>query len=171
MNSDSLVLMGKVAGTHGIRGQLRVVPFSGMADNLLLCKTLLIRDAKGKSEYHDVSSAAVHGKKLLLTLKGFADINQVQHFVGSEILLGKDQLSPTEEDEYYWHDLIGMKVVTVDGIDLGILESIIETGSNDVYVSVLAGREFLIPALTDTVSIDLAAKVVTVTPFEGLLDL
>ena len=64
-----------------------------------------------------------------------------------------------------------MKVVTTDGVDLGILDSIIETGSNDVYVAVLNGREFLIPALSDTVSIDVQAKLMTVTPFEGLFDL
>lgn len=171
MDSESLVLMGKVAGTHGIKGQLRIIPYSGMMDNLLSCKALFLRDAKGKTESFDVSSAVVHGKKLLVTLKGYSDINQVLRFSGNEILLFKDQLAEPDEDEYYWHDLIGMKVVTTDGTDLGTLESIIETGSNDVYVSVLAGREFLIPALTDTVSIDLATKVITVTPFEGLFDL
>lgn len=171
MDSESLVLMGKVAGTHGIKGQLRIIPYSGMVDNLLECKTLFLRDAKGRMESFELSSAVVHVKKLLITLKGYSDINQVLHFSGSEVLLHKDQLAEPEDDEYYWLDLIGMRVVTTDGTDLGTLQSIIETGSNDVYVSVLDGKEFLIPALTDTVSIDLAAKVITVTPFEGLFDL
>jgi 16S rRNA processing protein RimM len=171
MKSDELILMGKVAGTHGIRGQLRVIPYSGMADNLLSCKFLLLRDAKGRLDKYEVASAVTHSKKLLLTLKGFAGINEVQHFSGCEVLLYKEQLSEPEEDEYYWHDLIGIKVVTIDGTDLGVLDSIIETGSNDVYVAVSEGREFLIPALSDTVSIDMKAKIMTVTPFEGLFDL
>ena len=171
MTADNLLLMGKIAATHGIKGQLRVVPYSGMADNLLLCKSLLVRNAKGEIAQLEVASATIHGKKLLVSLQGFSGINQVLHFVGSEILLYKEQLSPPEDGEYYWFDLVGMKVVTTDGIDLGTLESIIETGSNDVYVAVANGREYLIPALTDTVSIDVHAKVMTVTPFEGLFDL
>jgi 16S rRNA processing protein RimM len=171
MVSDNLILMGKVAATHGIKGQLRVIPYSGMVDNLITCESLLLRDAKGRIDKYEVSSATIHGKKLLVALKGFTGINQVLHFVGSEVLLYKEQLSEPEEDEYYWNDLIGMKVVTTDGTDLGILDSIIETGSNDVYVAVLNGKEYLIPALTDTVSIDIQARLVTVTPFEGLFDL
>ena len=170
MASD-LILMGKIAAVHGIKGQLRVVPYSGMADNFLLCRSLLLRDASGRINEHEVSAATIHGKKLLISLKGFTGINQVLHFVGSEILLYKEQLSTPEEDEYYWHELIGMKVVTSDGVDLGTLDSIIETGSNDVYVVVASGREYLIPALSDIVSIDIKARLMTVTPVEGLFDL
>jgi 16S rRNA processing protein RimM len=171
MTADNLILMGKIAATHGIKGQLRIVPYSGSADNLLLCKSLFVRDAKGRLEQFEVTSAAIHGKKILVTLQGYAGINQVLHFVGSEVLLYTAQLSTPDEGEYYWNDLIGMKVVTTDGVDLGRLDSIIETGSNDVYVAVANGREYLIPALTDTVSIDVEAKLMTVTPFEGLFDL
>lgn len=171
MTEDNLILMGKVAAAHGIKGQLRVVPYSGLADNLLDCESLLLRDAKGLLNKFEVASATIHGKKLLISLKGYSGINQVLHLVGSEILLYKEQLASPEDDEYYWHDLIGMKVVTTDGTDLGILDSIIETGSNDVYVAVSNGKEYLIPALSDTVSIDVQAKLITVTPFEGLFDL
>lgn len=171
MTEDNLILMGKVAAAHGIKGQLRVVPYSGLADNLLDCESLLLRDAKGLMNKFEVASATVHGKKLLISLKGYSGINQVLHLVGSEILLYKEQLAAPADDEYYWHDLIGMKVVTTEGTDLGVLDSIIETGSNDVYVAVLNGREYLIPALSDTVSIDVQARLITVTPFEGLFDL
>lgn len=171
MTEDNLILMGKVAAAHGIKGQLRVVPYSGLADNLLDCESLLLRDAKGLMNKFEVASATVHGKKLLISLKGYSGINQVLHLVGSEILLYKEQLAVPADDEYYWHDLFGMKVVTTDGTDLGVLDSIIETGSNDVYVAVLNGKEYLIPALSDTVSIDVQARLITVTPFEGLFDL
>lgn len=171
MTDDNLILMGKVAAAHGIRGQLRVVPYSGQADNLLHCESLLLKDAKGQTSTYEVAAATVHGKKLLVSLKGFSGINQVLHLVGCEVLLYKEQLATPEDDEYYWYDLIGMKVVTTDGTDLGVLDSIIETGSNDVYVSVLNGKEYLIPAWSDTVSIDVQAKLITVTPFEGLFDL
>ena len=172
MHSDNLILMGKVAATHGIRGQLRVVSYSGLAESFLSAGTLFLKDASGRIIQHDVSAVAVHGKKLLVTLKGFSDINQVLPFVGSEVLLYRDQLPAPEEDEYYWYDLVGMKVVTTDNRLLGVLESIIETGSNDVYVVASDDREYLIPALSDVVvSVDTKEKIMTVTPAEGLFDL
>lgn len=171
MVPDNLILMGKVAAVHGIKGQLRIIPYSGMADNLLSCGSIMLRDSAGRLQQYEVSTATVHGKKLIMSLKGFAGINQVLHFVGCEILLYKEQLSAPGEDEYYWHELIGLKVVTCDGVDLGTLDSIIETGSNDVYVVVANGREYLIPALSDIVAIDIQSRLMTVTPFEGLFDL
>lgn len=172
MHSDSLVLMGKVAATHGIRGQLRVVAYSGLTETFLSIGSLFLRDAAGRLQEHEVSSVSAHGKKLLITLKGFSNINQVLHFVGSEVLLHREQLPPPEEDEYYWFDLVGMKVVTTDNRFLGVLESIIETGSNDVYVVASGETEYLIPALADVVvSVDVAEKRMTVTPVEGLFDL
>ena len=172
MGDDELILLGKVVATHGIRGQLRVVPYSGLFDTLLAVESVTLRDVRGKSTVFAVKAAAVHGKKLLLTLDGFSDINQALHLVGSELFILREQLPPPEEDEYYWQDLIGMTVVTFDGMSLGRLESIIETGSNDVYVVKSAGKEYLIPAIADVVvSVDVAAKVMTVSPIEGLFDL
>jgi len=172
MADNNLILLGKVAATHGVRGQLRVVPFSGLFDTFLAVRSVMLKDAAGRLKEYEVASAAVHGKKLLLSFKGFTDINQVLDLVGSELLVGRDQLPPPDEDEFYWYDLIGMTVVTAAGDRLGVLESIIETGSNDVYVVKSPDREYLVPALAEVVtSIDLAAKIMTVTPFEGLFDL
>lgn len=172
MADNNLILLGKIAATHGVRGQLRVVPFSGLFDTFLAARSVMLKDAAGRLKEYEVASATVHGKKLLLSFKGFTDINQVLSLVGSELLVGRDQLPPPDEDEYYWYDLIGMTVVTAAGDRLGVLESIIETGSNDVYVVKSPDREYLVPALEEVVtSIDLAAKIMTVTPFEGLFDL
>ncbi len=172
MQSDSLILMGKVAATHGIKGQLRIVAYSGLSESFLSAGSFFLRDSSGRTQQHDVSAISVHGKKLLVTLKGFSNINQVLAFVGNEVLLYRDQLPEPEEDEYYWYDLVGMNVVTTDNRVLGVLESIIETGSNDVYVVASAGKEYLIPALSDVVvSVDTVARIMTVTPVEGLFDL
>jgi 16S rRNA processing protein RimM len=170
--ATDLILLGKIVATHGIRGQLRVVPYSGHFDTFLAIGSVTLKDAAGRMVGYDIASAAVHGKKLLLALKGYADINQVEHLVGCELYVDRDQLPLPDEDEYYWYDLLGLTVVTASGEQLGSLESIIETGSNDVYVVKSGEREYLIPALAEVVtSIDLDAKVMTVTPFEGLFDL
>lgn len=172
MAPDNLILIGKVAATHGIRGQLRITSYSGHFDSLRTAKTVILKEPTGRTGSFDVTAATLHGKKLLLSLAGLADINQVLHLVGSELYLHREQLPATDEGEYYWHDLLGLTVVTAAGEPLGRLESIIETGSNDVYVVKTAEGELLIPALADVVTaIDLAAGVMTITPVAGLFDL
>lgn len=172
MAPDNLILIGKVAATHGIRGQLRITSYSGHFDSLRTAKTVILKEPTGRTGSFDVAAATLHGKKLLLSLAGLADINQVLHLVGSELYLYREQLPATEEGEYYWQDLIGLKVVTAAGEPLGLLASIIETGSNDVYVVKAADRELLIPALAEVVTaIDLSAGVMTITPVAGLFDL
>jgi 16S rRNA processing protein RimM len=89
-----------------------------------------------------------------------------------EICLYRSQLPKLEEDEYYWYDLIGLEVVTVDGERLGSIAEIFETGSNDIYVVRGGKREYLIPAVSAVIdSVDLEGGRMLITPPEGLLDL
>lgn len=109
---------------------------------------------------------------MLLTLTGFDNINQVLDLVGGELCLLPEQLPDTDEGEYYWRDLLGLAVVTDCGKALGSISNILETGANDIYVVTGQGREYLIPAVASVVNnVDLAAKTMTITPLEGLLDL
>ena len=111
-------------------------------------------------------------RKTLVSLKGYGTINDVLPLVGGELLVRRDQFPETDPDEYYWADLIGLRVVADGGNQLGLLKEIIETGSNDVYVVQGGEKEYLIPALEDVIlNIDLAAGTMTVAPPDGLLDL
>jgi 16S rRNA processing protein RimM len=167
-----MVLIGKVQATHGIRGQLRVVPFAGDASSISALEKVALKSPAGTLEEFPVVSAKAHGKRVLLTLKPFDNINQVLHLVGREIYAERAALPALPEDEFYWTDLIGLTVVTEEGETLGELAEIIETGSNDVYAVRKDGREVLIPALSDVVlAVDLNAGRMTVSLPEGLLDL
>lgn len=166
------ILIGKIAATHGIRGQLRVISYSGEPGNLTGLRSVMLKGTTGNMEYFAVAGAAVHGTKLLLTLKGYTEINQVLHLVGRELYADRDQLPPLDDGEYYWCDLLGLRVMTDQGDLLGSLTEIIATGSNDVYVITAGEREYLIPALADVVlDVDLVAGTMTVSPPEGLFDL
>jgi 16S rRNA processing protein RimM len=166
------VHLGKIVGTHGIKGQLRVVPFSGDPATIVSLKTVILAGPGGEMATFPVAAAAAHGNRVLLTLGGFTTINQVQHLVGRGLYANREQLPELSPGEYYWCDLLGLSVMTVKGEMLGVLADIIATGSNDVYVVQRGEEEFLIPAVEDVVlTVNLADGVMTVDPPEGLLDL
>lgn len=172
ISSTDFVLLGKVVATHGIRGQLTVVPFSGEFDTILSLKEIALKGPENRTETFAVERATVHRNRVLLTLKGFTNINEVLHLVGRELLVQRDQFPPLDEGEFYWCDLIGLSVTTTDGECLGRIAEIMATGSNDVYVVKGREKEYLIPALEDiVVDVDLTQGTMTVSPPEGLLDL
>lgn len=171
-SSNKMVLIGKIQATHGIRGQLRVIPFAGDASSISSVREVALKSPTGVMEEFSVISAKAHGKRVILTLKPFDNINQVLHLVGREIYAERGALPDLPDDEFYWSDLLGLRVENEQGEALGELVDIIETGSNDVYVVKMNGRELLVPALEDVVlAVDLAAKRMTVSLPEGLLDL
>ncbi|AJE04176.1 ribosome maturation factor RimM [Geobacter pickeringii] len=172
LHGKELLLLGKIVGTHGIRGQLKVVPFSGEHETILSLKTVMLKGMDGRMDEFEVAAASPHRNVVLLTLKPYTDINEVLRLVGRELYARRDQFPALAEGEYYWCDLVGLAVRCEDGTDLGRVAEIISTGGNDVYVVRGAGREYLIPAVEEIVTaIDLAAGTLTVSPPEGLFDL
>lgn len=170
--NDELVLLGKVMATHGVRGQLRIYLFSGEFSSIASLDRVIIKGPGREMVTFDVAATAQHGKKFLLTLKNYDNVNQVLHLVGRELYIKREQLPELPKGEYYWRDLVGLRVVTDGGEELGTLTDIIATGSNDVYVVTGSEREYLIPALEDVVlEINLDDGVMKVSPLEGLLDL
>lgn len=166
------VLLGKIIATHGVKGQLRVFLFSGEFSSIAGLDTVMVKAPNRVMEIFEVAAAARHGKKILLTLKNYDNVNQVLHLVGRELYVERDQLPELPEGEYYWRDLVGLRVVTDQGEMLGTLTEIIATGSNDVYVVQGREREYLIPALEEVVlEVNLDDGVMKVSPPEGLFDL
>ena len=166
------VLLGKLVATHGIKGQLRVAVYSGEFETILSLASLMLKGPDGRMETFQVAAAAVHGKKLILSLEEYDNINQSLPLVGHEVYVAREQLPELSEGEFYWSDLLGLRVETDHGEVLGELVDIIATGSNDVYVVKDGKREYLIPALEDIVlDVNLDAGIMMVSPPEGLLDL
>ena len=89
---------------------------------------------------------------------------------GKVVLIDPAELPPLDEDEYYWQDILGMRVVSETGEDMGTVKEIVPTGSNDVYVVWKEAQEFLIPATKDVIiSIDMEGRTIVIRPLEGLL--
>jgi 16S rRNA processing protein RimM len=169
---DDYILIGKVLGTHGIRGQLRVLPYSGESESITGLEMFFLCGGEGKKEPYGIVRSVPHRKQVLVTLSGHDEINGVLPLIGREVYVRRDQLPSLPEGEFYWCDLLGLAVITNLGESLGELTDILKTGENDVYVVKSASREYLIPAIEGIVTeIDLEGRRMIITPLDGLLDL
>lgn len=171
-DTEELIPVGKIIGTHGIKGQMKLHSYSGNADSLSAARSVTLKSADGTLRELTITSFKANSGRFILGLQGFDDINLVQPLLGNEIYLKRGQLPRLEEDEYYWSDLIGLQVFTDEGTLLGTVADIFETGSSDIYVVRDGEREYLIPAIADVIkTVDPTGGRIVITPLDGLLDL
>ena len=162
--------VGKIVNTHGIRGDVRVMPTTDfVAERFAKGQDLYLQQA-GEPLKLTVESARQHKGFILVKFVGYDNINDVQAFRDHELMVsGKDQ-QPLEDGQYYYHQIIGLSVKTVDGEELGTIKEILSPGANDVWVVQRDGKKDLLrPVIDDVVKdVDLDAGEVTVELMEGL---
>jgi len=163
------VLIGKIVGIHGIKGTNKLRSYAESLSVFLPGRSILVRDLRGREASYEIHWVKPHTGTPLVSFKGITDCDQAKTLIGAELFIPQSELPELDEDTYYWYDLIGIEVVTMTGEFLGRIESIIETGSNDVYVVKSNEKEVLIPALESVVlDIDLEHKRMQVDLPEGL---
>ncbi|MDA8431002.1 MAG: ribosome maturation factor RimM [Geobacteraceae bacterium] len=171
-DSEGLIPVGKIIGTHGIKGQLKVYSYSGNFESMSAARSVVLKSADGTLREFTLTSFNANSGKFIIGLQDFDDIDQAKPLVGNELCLKRSLLPELTDDEYYWSDLIGLQVLTDDGTLLGTIADIFETGSSDIYVVRGTSREYLIPAIGDVIQrVDLVSGRVIITPLDGLLDL
>jgi 16S rRNA processing protein RimM len=173
VSSETLVLIGKVIRPHGLNGLLRILSYAGSEESFLNAGTVFLKSNQpGLSEYQVVSIKA-HKNSFLMKLKGISSFEDAERYRGAEILIRKNTLSRETDDEYFWFELIGLEVFLESGRFIGILQKIINTGSNDIYIVKEGNKEFLIPALHGIVlKVDIINKrMVIADNIDGLLDI
>jgi 16S rRNA processing protein RimM len=136
--------MGRIAAPYAIRGWIKIQPFTEYLDSLLDYPVWRLGKQTGWQEYR-VLDARVHSNHLIAQLEGVDDRSQAEALQGLEIAVGRDELPEAEEDEYYWDDLIGLDVVNLDGVNLGKVSGLLETGAHDVLKVEDGERQRLIP--------------------------
>ena len=163
------MLIGKIVGIHGIKGTNKLSSYAESLSIFLPGGSILLRDLRGREASYEINWVKPHTGTPLISFKGITNRDQAKTLIGSELFIPQSQLPELEEDTYYWHDLIGIEVFTITEEFIGRIESIIETGSNDVYVVKWKEKEVLIPALESVVlEIDLEHKRMRVDLPEGL---
>ena len=165
----SHVLIGKIGGVHGIKGVNKLHSYAESLSLFSPGSTILVRDLGGREASYEIKWVKPHTGTPLLALKGISNRDQAKTLIGAELFIPQSELPELDEDTYYWRDLIGIEVYTNTEEFLGRIESIIETGSNDVYVVKRDEKEVLIPALEAVVlEIDLGHNRMLVDLPEGL---
>ena len=169
MHEDALIPIGKVVGAHGLKGYLKIASYAESAASFSPGQQLVLR-RKGKPVVTlGIESARPHKRGILLALQGIASVDEAKEWIGYQLCISRTSLPEPEEGAYYWDQIIGLEVLTVDDRHLGRVAAIFPTGSNDVYVVRDADKEVLVPAIdTVVVKIDLIRKVLRVDLPEGL---
>ena len=139
--------VGVIAGTHGLRGEVKVFPTTDEPARFLDLEKVIL-DTGREERTLTIRSVKFFKKFVILGFKGMDRIEDVEKLKGAELLINREDAIPLEEGEYFIPDLLGLKVVTDDGRELGVIKDVIETGANNVYdVQNEDGRRVLIPAI------------------------
>lgn len=149
--------VGKISGVFGVKGWVKVFSFTDRRENILNYSPWLLKKG-GETKQVKVVEGQLQGKVVVARIDGINDRDQAESLMGWDIYISPSQLPKAAQGEYYWSDLIGLTVETVLGVQLGKIDSLLETGANDVVI-VKGERERVIPFLQGQTiqSIDLAA--------------
>jgi 16S rRNA processing protein RimM len=162
-DEQRFVTLGRISGVHGVQGWVRVHSDTSPRENIVNYSPWhLIRE--GRRESRKVNAGRRQGKAVVAKLEGCNDRDAAEELVGALISIPRSALPDTTvPGEYYWADLVGLRVETVDGVELGRIEQLFETGSNDVIV-VQGDKERLVPYIWEQVvrEVDLEAGVMRV---------
>lgn len=157
------VLLGRIRGAFGIRGELKLESFTDPAEAIFRYQPWRLRDARGVDREISGARGRATPKGVVASLPGVEDRDAAEALLGSEVWVARAALPPPKPGEYYWTDLEGLCVRNLEGVDFGTVSHLFSTGVNDVLV-VQGERERMIPfAEPDYVkSVDFDAGVVTV---------
>jgi len=169
--SSDLVLLGKVTKPHGIRGEIKVYPFSGEPENFLqYSHVLLAPDVETVPRSYTIKRARVQKKSVLLQFDDCLTRSEAEALVHFLLYIHEDELPEPDSGEFYLRDLEGKEVVTEQGEILGTVHGILQRGVQDVVRVTNGQMEYLIPLVPEfLVALDNNRVTVSLPP--GLLDI
>lgn len=159
---DGPIVVGRVCSVYGVKGWVRVYSYTQPKTNILNYSPWYL-GGNGRWLERCVVDAKTHGDGVLALLEGYEDCAQARGSIGQEVAVYRSQLPEPGAGEYYWADLIGMRVMNREGTEFGTVTGLIETGVHDILV-VQGERKRLIPFISGiyVYSIDLVLRRIAV---------
>ncbi|TNE77411.1 MAG: ribosome maturation factor RimM [Gammaproteobacteria bacterium] len=160
-------IVGRITTVHGIKGWVKVHSFTEPGENIVHYSPWWLKSAEGWQKI-EVDQHRATAKGLMVHLKGIDDRDIARQFCQRDIAVEKANMPSLPAGEYYWHQLEGLDVVTCQGLRLGVVDSLMETGANDVLVvkgdaNSLDRQERLIPYVEQFIlGVDLGARQIEV---------
>ena len=165
---DNIIKIGKITAAVGIKGEVRVYPYTDVPERFKQAREILVNGRSLK-----VESARVMKNMAVIKLAGVNDRNAAEALQNTDLFIERSKLWKMPEDTYFNDDLIGCTVLREDGTTLGTLTEVVANPGHDLYeISKEDGKSFLLPAVKEfVVKVDIEARQVTVHLIEGLEDL
>jgi 16S rRNA processing protein RimM len=170
---DAWFPVGKVAKPHGIKGEIKVQPYSGDPATLPGFPTVRLMDSEHRPVgTYRLTGGRMQGRLAILRLAGIESREQAEAVAGCEVWVEKVHLPPLTDQEFYWREMKGRRVVTTDGLELGEVTDLLATGAHDILVVSGRGREYLIPATREfMVESGEESGTIVIQPVPGLLEI
>ena len=167
---DDLLKVGIITNTHGLKGEVKVFPTTGEPKRFDYLEEVILDTGKEQKTL-EVVSVRYFKNLVIVKFKGIDNINDIEKYKGCELYVTRENAIPLEEGECYIADMLGMKVVTDEGEEFGILKDVMETGANLVFVVTHNGKDVLLPDIPDCVKeVNTETNIITVHIMKGLLD-
>jgi 16S rRNA processing protein RimM len=145
MEDDKKIYLGKITGVHGIKGWLKIQSFSSPPENILNYPLWIINN-QGEEDFYSIEQGRKQNNKIVVKLENINDRNTAESLINSNIQILRSDLPKLSNENYYWSDLVGLSVLNSEEKLIGKIESLIETGANDVMVIItLKDERILIP--------------------------
>jgi len=167
-----LIAYGKISKTHGLSGEVKLVPSSRELDNVSTLNRVFLAKSKNQPPLEfKITSRRFHKNAAIIKLEGINSIEEAEKIQGSNVYVDVDDLQDPDEDEYYWFQLVGLQVFLEDGTYLGKVESLIDRALQSLLVIKNEQKEMLIP-FTDPIvkEVNLEESKIIISPTKGLLD-
>jgi 16S rRNA processing protein RimM len=154
----------------GIRGEVKVQPLTDFPERFHQTHTVYVGDELAERR---VLGARLHQRIVILRLEGVETANDAEALRNKKLYVPTSELIPLPPDHYYLHDLVGLRVVHVDGTELGVVRDVIQSAGNDLLViqDARTGKDVLLPAVKEFVkAVAVAGGVISVAPIPGFFD-
>jgi len=162
LSNQDLINVGKISGVFGLKGWVKVFSYTEPRENILSYKHWLLK--KGSQDKSiKVIGGQLQGKGVVAQIEGVTDRDKALVMMGWDVYITHDQLPTLAKGEYYWTDLVGLDVENLEGFQLGKVDSLFETGANDILL-VKGERERALPFIKGqtVISIDVVAGKIVV---------
>ncbi|OCL27053.1 16S rRNA processing protein RimM [Orenia metallireducens] len=166
--TEKLITIGEIIRHQGNKGEVRVKPLTDFPERFELLDSVYLVKNRIKKEVY-IEDVWYHKQFIILKFEGFDGISEAIDHKGYLVQIAEEEKMELEEDNYYVDEIIGVEVYTEAGEYLGIIQEVLETGANDVYIVNNDGEELLLPAIKDVIlNVDLNAQKMEVKLLPGL---